>query len=120
AVIVPREMIEVSQELNRGDGARELGRDPEHQIDERSAKRLQVLGRERLAAQRFQPARQQRIETDRGAVRLERRLVVDVNFVRFDLAQVLRRELFTEKFTDLSLNEGAVDLDVDVLVDFGL
>ena len=64
--------------------------------------------------------KQEWIHADGHAVGLQRGFVMDIDFVVFYLANILICGLFIEKTCNFSSHQLAVDLDIDILIDFSL
>ena len=90
AVLFADEIIHIAEPFRRGYRAAELGRQREHQIDERSGEGREVLWCVTGAADGGVAVQQKRIQRDRGAIGLpdNRRFIVAVNLVLLQLTQM--------------------------------
>ena len=120
SIVLGGKVVKIEQKLHCSQSPCKLGANGKDQIDKLPTEALQVLRGTALPSELYQPVQEERIHTDRHAIRFQRSLIMHIDLVRLYLANVFPSEFFPEKLRYLAAYQFAVDLDIDILVDFRL
>lgn len=122
AILLADVIIEIAEPLGGRNGSAELAGQRENQIDERAVEGREIPRRFAGATDGRVAAEQEGIERHAGAVGFAHdcRLVMAVNFVLLQLAQILLGDVRAVHLLELAVHGEAVDGDGVALVDLGL